>query len=78
MQFPDWIIFIATILMISISALQSSKDDVMSAFTGNNSELFKNKKVQGPDVFFNRAMMIISILFFAMILWSNNIDRFYM
>lgn len=78
MQFPDWVIFIASILMIGISALQSSKDDVMSAFTGNNSELFKNKKVQGPDVFFNRAMLIISILFFAMILWSNNIDRFFM
>ena len=78
MQFPDWVIFIASILMIGISALQSSKDDVMSAFTGNNSELLRNKKVQGPDVFFNRAMLIISILFFAMILWSNNIDRFFM
>ncbi len=78
MQFPDWIIFIASILMIAISALQSSKDDVMSAFTGNNSELFRNKKVQGPDVFFNRAMIILGILFFAMIIWSNNIDRFFM
>jgi len=78
MQFPDWIIFVASILMIAISALQSSKDDVMSAFTGNNSELFRNKKVQGPDVFFNRAMIILGILFFAMIIWSNNIDRFFM
>jgi preprotein translocase subunit SecG len=78
MLFPDWIIFIATILMIGISLLQNSKDDVMSAFTGNNSELFRNKKVQGPDVFFNRAMLIVSIIFFAMILWSNNIDRFFM
>jgi len=78
MQFPDWIIFIASILMIAISALQSSKDDVMSAFTGNNTELFRNKKVQGPDVFFNRAMIILGILFFAMIIWSNNIDRFFM
>lgn len=78
MQFPDWIVFIASILMIAISALQSSKDDVMSAFTGNNSELFRNKKVQGPDVFFNRAMIILGILFFAMIIWSNNIDRFFM
>lgn len=78
MLFPDWIIFFATILMIGISALQSSKDDVMSAFTGNNSELFRNKKVQGPDVFFNRAMLIVTIIFFAMILWSNNIDRFFM
>jgi len=78
MQFPDWIIFVASILMIAISALQSSKDDVMSAFTGNNTELFRNKKVQGPDVFFNRAMLILGILFFAMIIWSNNIDRFFM
>ena len=78
MLFQDWIIFFASILMITISALQSSKDDVMSAFTGNNSELFRNKKVQGPDVIFNRAMFIISILFFAMIIWSNNMDRFFM
>ena len=78
MQFPDWIIFVASILMIAISALQSSKDDVMSAFTGNNTELFRNKKVQGPDVFFNRAMIVLGILFFAMIIWSNNIDRFFM
>jgi len=78
MQFPDWVIFIASILMIGISALQSSKDDVMSAFRGNNSQLFRTKKLQGRDVLFNRAMLIISILFFAMILWSNNIDRFFM
>ena len=78
MLFQDWIIFFASILMITISALHSSKDDVMSAFTGNNSELFRNKKVQGPDVIFNRAMFIISILFFAMIIWSNNMDRFFM
>jgi len=77
MQFPDWIIFFVSLLMIATSALQTSKDDVMDAFTGGSSDLFRNKKVQGPDVIFNRAFVIFSILYFAMVIWSNSLDRFF-
>ncbi len=77
MQFADWIIFVVSFLMIGASALQSSREDVMEAFTGSNQDLFKNRKSQGAEVFLNRSMLIMSILFFAMIIWSNSIDRFF-
>ena len=77
MLFPDWMILIISVLMITISALSTSKEDVMEAFTGSNSDLFKNKKPFGVELFLNRAMLVLGVLFFLMILWSNSIDRFF-
>ena len=77
MLFADWVIFILSVFMVAISALSTSKEDVMDAFTGGNSDLFKNKKSTGAESVFNKAMLIMGILFFIMILWSNSIDRFF-
>ncbi len=77
MQLPDYILLFVSISMILVSVLQSSKEDVMEAFTGSNKDLFKNRKQQGAELFLNRAMIILSILFFAMIIWSNSLDRFF-
>ncbi len=77
MLFPDWIIFILSILMIGVSALSSTREDVLEAFTGSNQDLFKNRKAQGAEVFFYRAMLIMAILYFIMIIWSNGEDRFF-
>lgn len=78
MMFPDWIILITGLIMVAVSALQVSKDDVMDAFTGSNQDLFKNgKKVYGAELVLNRIMLVGSIVFFAMVIWSNSIDRFF-
>lgn len=78
MQLPDYIILFVSLFMVVVSALQSSKEDVMEAFTGANKDLFKDRKTQGAELFLNRAMIVLSILFFAMIIWSNNIDRLFL
>lgn len=78
MLFPDWILLIVSFLMIAVSALQSTKEDVMSAFTGGNQDLFKDRKQQGAELFLQRSMFVFGIIFFAMIIWSNSIDRFFM
>jgi len=76
-MFPDWIIFVLSILMIGVSAISSSKEDVMEAFTGSNQDLFKNRKQIGAEAFLSNAMLVMGVLFFIMILWSNSIDRFF-
>lgn len=78
MMIPDYIILVTALVMVAVSALQTSKEDVMDAFTGGNQDLFKNgKKVYGAELVLNRIMIVGSIVFFAMVIWSNSIDRFF-
>ncbi|MBN3490059.1 preprotein translocase subunit SecG [Acholeplasma equirhinis] len=77
MMFPDYVILVLSLLMIFVSAISSSKEDVMEAFTGSNQDLFKNRKQIGAEAILSNAMMIMGALFFIMILWSNTFDRFF-
>jgi len=76
-MFPDYVILVLSLLMIFVSAISSSKEDVMEAFTGSNQDLFKNRKQIGAEAILSNAMMIMGALFFIMILWSNTFDRFF-
>ena len=61
----------AVVLFLIVSvALQSSQDNVASAFSGEKSELFKNSKARGVELFLMRFTAITSILFVAMIVVS--------
>ena len=42
----DWILLIVSIALILIIVLQSSKDDVNNAFSGEKSDLFANQKIK--------------------------------
>ena len=46
MLWSDWLVFILSILMVANVLLQQSKDDLQDAFSGDKSELFKNKKAR--------------------------------
>lgn len=72
----DWILLIVSIALILIIVLQSSKDDVNNAFSGEKSELFANKKQRGPELWISRITAGLSIAFFVLaIITSFFVDR---
>lgn len=77
MVFIDYVILIVSIFIILISALQSSNEDVMDAFTGGNKELFKNRKIQGAELILNWAMFGFGLALVVFVVVSNNVDRFW-
>ncbi|MBM7452764.1 preprotein translocase subunit SecG [Acholeplasma morum] len=70
MNFADYIVLVLGLFLIVSVALQSSQDNVASAFSGEKSELFKNSKARGVELFLMRFTAITSILFVAMIVVS--------
>jgi preprotein translocase subunit SecG len=63
MGFLDWLLLIISVLLIALVMLQESKDDVKNTFSGEKSELFKNQKQRGPELFLNRLTMGMSVVF---------------
>jgi len=59
--------------MIVLVLLQNSNEDMANAFSGEKSELFKNKKERGFDLFLTRASIITSVLLIVSIVVSNNL-----
>lgn len=70
MNIFDWFLIIDSVLLISVVALQSSKGDLGSALTGANSELFKNQKERGLELFLSRATLTLGILFIVLAIVS--------
>ena len=54
---------IVSVILIILVAMQSSKEDLNSALSGSNSELFKQQKERGAEVYIIRATYIFSFLF---------------
>ena len=76
LQWCDYLLLIVSVLMILIVVLQSSKEDGMSAFTGEKSDLFANQKQRGLEKVINIATTVLSIVFFALTIVTAVIDRF--
>lgn len=66
----DIFVFIVAILLIIIVMLQSSKDDINDAFNGSKSELFKNQKTRGIELFMQRTTAVLAVLFIALVIVS--------
>lgn len=62
----DILLIIAAIGLIILVAMQSSKDDLGSALTGANSELFKNQKERGVEVYIVRITYGFAIAFLVL------------
>jgi preprotein translocase subunit SecG len=72
----DILLIIVSCLLIIIIVLQESKEDATSAFTGEKSELFANKKERGIEVWISRITTVLSIAFFVFaIMTSFFVDR---
>lgn len=63
MRWLDWLLMAVSVVLIALVMIQESKDDVKNTFSGEKSELFKNQKQRGPELFFARATMITSVVF---------------
>ncbi|MFA6843280.1 MAG: preprotein translocase subunit SecG [Bacilli bacterium] len=59
----DIALLIISGLLITIIILQESDDDITSAFTGEKSELFSNKKERGIEVWIKRTTSALSVTF---------------
>ena len=66
----DIFVFIVAILLIIIVMLQSSKDDINDAFNGSKSELFKNQKTRGIELFMQRTTAILAVIFVVLVITS--------
>ncbi len=66
----DIFIFIVSILLITIVMLQSSKDDINDAFNGSKSDLFKNQKTRGVELFMQRTTAGLAVVYVALVLVS--------
>ncbi len=66
----DVFIIIFSILLIIIVMMQESKDNINDAFSGQKTELFKNQKTRGIELFFQRTTAVLAVIFFVLIIIS--------
>lgn len=66
MSFWDWMLLIVSCLLIIIIILQESKEDASSAFTGEKSALFSERKKIGIEVWITRITTTLAVLFFVL------------
>lgn len=76
MHVVDILLLIVSVFLITIIVLQESKEDAASAFSGEKSELFANKKKRGIELVINYVTGGLSIAFFVLaILSAFFVDR---
>jgi preprotein translocase subunit SecG len=73
MLWMDYIALISSILLIVSVMLQQSSDDISDAFSGEKSELFKDKKSRGLELFLFRTSSILTVIVIVTVLLSNNL-----
>ena len=73
MNWADILIIIVTLLLIATVLLQQSQDDIRDAFSGEKSELFKNRKSRGLELFLVRSSAVLGLLLIVLVVVSNNL-----
>lgn len=63
MRFEDIILLIVALFLITLVVLQSSKDNINNAFSGEKSELFNNQKQRGVELILSRMTAGTSLVF---------------
>lgn len=62
-RIDDILLIVVSAILIILVALQHAKEGLSDALTGGNSELFKNKKERGAEVYLVRATYVCTIVF---------------
>jgi len=70
MRFEDIILLIVSLFLITLVILQSSKDSISNAFSGEKSELFNNQKQRGFELLMNRLTAGTSIVFVLLSIYA--------
>lgn len=66
------VLLIVAVLIIILSLLQSGKSEgIVSALTGQGSDLFSRSKERGAELKLSRATMILGILLFVVAIMIN-------
>ena len=77
MQVIDILLLIVSCFLITLVVLQKTDEDAASAFTGEKSELFANKKARGIEVGIQYTTTVLCIAFFVLaIIASFFVERF--
>lgn len=64
-------VLIISLVLIVIVMMQSSKDDINDAFNGSKSELFKNQKTRGAELFLQRLTAFCAVIFIVLVVICN-------
>lgn len=67
----DWLTLIVGIFLTVVVLLQQADDDIKDAFSGEKSELFKNRKIRGFDLFMLRSTTVLAVLFVVFLIVAN-------
>lgn len=72
MNWNDWLLLVVALFLIALVVMQSSKDSIDNAFSGEKSELFNNQKQRGFEliltrVTFGTVLAFITLSILAMI-----------
>jgi preprotein translocase subunit SecG len=70
MNWADVLVFIFSILIILTVATQQAQDSVQDAFSGEKSDLFKDQKTRGFELFLMRSAFVFSLVFVAFVFVS--------
>lgn len=63
MTWLHWVLFAIAAILIGLVMLQESKNDVQNTFSGEKSDLFKNQKQRGPELFLARLTFGFALMF---------------
>ena len=70
MRFVDVILLVVALFLITLVVLQSSKDNISNAFSGEKSELFNNQKQRGFELIMSRVTAGTSIVFILLSVYA--------
>jgi len=70
MRFVDVILLVVALFLITLVVLQSSKDNINNAFSGEKSELFNNQKARGVELIMSRVTAGTSIVFILLSVYA--------
>jgi len=62
----DIVLLVVALILITLVVVQSSKDSIDNAFSGEKSELFNNQKQRGFELILSRVTMGTSLLFIVL------------
>lgn len=60
----ETVLIVVCVLLIAIVLLQAGKVADGNIFTGANSDLFKNRKERGGELFITRATLVLGSVYF--------------
>ena len=63
MRIEDIVLLVVALFLITLVVLQSSKDNINNAFSGEKSELFNNQKQRGFELIMSRVTAGTSLVF---------------